>query len=274
MAYLRFKSYQALRQKYMNPQFQPVRSVRAYEAIVRQVEEAIYRGDFQPGQHLPSEKDLMRQFRVSRATIREALRVLENAGFIKSQHGSPNGGAIVQEFSTDLLQKALVSLISRTHKVSLIELLQFRLVIESTTAYLVAMSHTEEQLAHLRALHNDMKTLIATDMVEAFQQADTMFHQLLADSAQNELFRLCHKVVLNVVNDVLGTQPGRAELMHDIWERHDRILQAIQEQNGHAASNLVLRDLSAHYAPDIPDSERSRFTQLVDSYSQHQANAD
>ncbi len=258
----------------MNPQFQPVRSVRAYEAIVRQVEEAIYRGDFQSGQHLPSEKDLMRQFHVSRSTIREALRVLENAGFIKSQHGSPNGGAVVQEFSTDLLQKALVSLISRTHKISLIELLQFRLVIESTTAYLVAMFHTEEQLEHLVTIHNDMKTLIAPEMVEAFQQADTMFHQLIADSAQNELFRLCHQVVLNVVRDVLEEQPWQADLLEDAWKRHARILQAMQQRNGYMTSNLVVRDLAEHYTAYIPDSERSRFTQLVDSYTQQHPTAD
>jgi DNA-binding FadR family transcriptional regulator len=262
----------------MNPQFQPIRSVRAYEAIVRQVEEAIYRGDFQPGQHLPSEKDLMRQFHVSRATIREALRVLENAGFIKSHHGSPNGGAVVQEFSTDLLQKSLVSLISRTHKISLIELLQFRLVIESTTAYLVAMFHTEEQLEHLITIHNDMKALITTEMVEAFQQADIMFHQLIADSAQNELFRLCHQVVLNVVQDVLKDASEElqwgADLMHETWERHGHILQAIQEQNGYAASNLVLRDLSDHYGPYISDEERSRLTQLVESYTRPLSNSD
>jgi GntR family transcriptional repressor for pyruvate dehydrogenase complex len=262
----------------MNPQFQPVRPVRAYEAIVRQVEEAIYRGDFQPGQHLPSEKDLMHQFHVSRATIREALRVLENAGFIKSHHGSSAGGAIVQEFSTDLLQKALVSLISRTHKISLIELLQFRLVIESTTAYLVAMFHTKEQLEQLLTIHNDMKTLITTEMAKAFQQADTMFHQLIADSAQNELFRLCHHVVLNVVEDVLkdvsGEQQWKADLMQETWERHDRILHAIQEQNGYAASNLILHDLSDHYASYIPDAERSRLAQLVDSYARQQPTAD
>lgn len=255
----------------MNPQFRPVRPVRAYEAIVHQVEEAIYRGDLQPGQRLPSEKELMRQFEVSRSTIREALRVLENAGFIKTHHGSPNGGATVQELSTDSLQKSLLALMSHTHKISLLELLQFRVVIESVTTSLVAILRTDEQLKLLKAAHQAMETLISDESVEAFKEADIAFHRLIADNAKNELLRICHQVALNVMTDVLGEKLWAAEnrqaLMREIYQRHARILQAIQARDGKMASILAKRDLIEYYGPYFSEQERSRLTMLMENYT-------
>ncbi len=254
----------------MNPQFRPARPVRAYEAIVQQIEEAIYRGDLQPGQHLPSEKELMRQFEVSRSTIREALRVLENTGFIKTHHGSPNGGAIVQEFSTDSLQKSLLALISRTHQISLVELLQFRMVIESATTSLVALLRTDEQLNLLTAAHNEMEMLISDETVEAFKEADITFHRLIADSAENELLRICHQVALNVMTDILGEKLWQAEnrqaLMRKIYQRHARILHAIRAQDGEMASALAKRDLIEYYGPYFSEQDRSRLTMLVEKH--------
>jgi GntR family transcriptional regulator, transcriptional repressor for pyruvate dehydrogenase complex len=253
----------------MNPQFRPARPVRAYEAIVRQIEEAVFRGDLQPGQRLPSEKELMRQFEVSRSTIREALRVLENAGFIKTHHGSPNGGATVQEFSTDSLQKSLLALMSHTHKISLLELLQFRVVIESVTTSLVAILRTDEQLNLLKAAHQAMETLISDETVDAFKEADIAFHRLIADSAKNELFRICHQVALDVMTDVLGEKlwasENRQAVMREIYQRHARILQAIQARDGKTASILAKRDLIEYYGPYFSEQERSRLTMLVES---------
>ncbi|MGO4599699.1 FadR/GntR family transcriptional regulator [Terrabacter sp. 2RAF25] len=71
--------------------FEPVRSVRLYERIVEQVEEAIARGELRPGERLPSERELVVQFGTSRATVREALRVLESNGVVRSRPGDPNG---------------------------------------------------------------------------------------------------------------------------------------------------------------------------------------
>ena len=77
------------------PQFQPVQTVRAYQRIVEQVEEALARGDLAPGQRLPSERELVAQFAVSRSTVREALRVLESNGVVRSRPGDPNGPEIL-----------------------------------------------------------------------------------------------------------------------------------------------------------------------------------
>ena len=86
------------------PRFQPVQPVRAYQRIVEQVEEALARGDLRPGQRLPSERELVAQFEVSRSTVREALRVLESNGVVRSRPGDPNGPEVLP-FSPAALRK-------------------------------------------------------------------------------------------------------------------------------------------------------------------------
>ena len=82
------------------PRFQPVQPVRAYQRIVEQVEDALVRGELAPGQRLPSERELVTQFAVSRSTVREALRVLESNGVVRSRPGDPNGPEILPFSST------------------------------------------------------------------------------------------------------------------------------------------------------------------------------
>lgn len=121
--------------------FTPARRVRAYESIVKQIEDAIYRGELRPGQRLPSERELTTEFAVSRATVREALRVLESSGLVRSRQGDPTGGAEVQEFSPDGLRKSLTAMV-HLEKFDITDLVQFRMVIEGSATYLAAVGHT------------------------------------------------------------------------------------------------------------------------------------
>ena len=63
--------------------------MRLYQRIVEQIEDAIARGELKPGQRLPSERELVVQFGASRSTVREALRVLESNGVVRSRPGDP-----------------------------------------------------------------------------------------------------------------------------------------------------------------------------------------
>src|SRR4051794_951152 len=129
------------------PTFQPVRAVHAYERIVEQIEDAILVGRLAPNDRLPSERELMREFEVGRSTGREALRVLQSKGLVRSRPGDPHG-PLVLPFSTDRLRDSMYAL-ARFEVLSLRELLQFRMTIESSAFRLTALSRTSEQLAGL-----------------------------------------------------------------------------------------------------------------------------
>ncbi|HEY8478022.1 MAG TPA: GntR family transcriptional regulator, partial [Chloroflexota bacterium] len=89
--------------------FRPVSASRTFEAIIAQVQEAILSGKLRYGDRLASERELVQQFGVSRATLREALRSLEALGWIEIRPGA-QGGIFVVRPSTDRAGSALEAL--------------------------------------------------------------------------------------------------------------------------------------------------------------------
>jgi len=90
--------------------------LRMSEAIARQIEEQVYRGELLPDQMLSSENKLMKQFGVGRNAIREAFRMLEASGLLRIRQGSRGGSFITHvsnEFVSDFLMKALRLGVSR-----------------------------------------------------------------------------------------------------------------------------------------------------------------
>ena len=75
--------------------FQPAATKRASEIIYEQVREMIVKGKLKPGDRLPNERAMMEMFQRSRPTVREALRMLERSGYIRTSAGS--NGAVVTE---------------------------------------------------------------------------------------------------------------------------------------------------------------------------------
>src|SRR5688572_5055242 len=77
------------------PVFRPIRPYRTFEQAISQIADGIANGTLQPGQALPGERRLAAEMDVSRRTIREAIRVLEEAGVVEVVPG-PGGGTFVK----------------------------------------------------------------------------------------------------------------------------------------------------------------------------------
>jgi len=69
------------------PRFKPIRLSRVSDDVTEQLKQSILLGHFKAGDRLPSERELSEEFQVSRVAIREALRALENSGFITTRQG-------------------------------------------------------------------------------------------------------------------------------------------------------------------------------------------
>ena len=90
--------------------FSPIKTKRVFEEVSAEIKKSIVRGAFKPGDRLPSEVELSRQFGVSRQTIREALRILELSGFITIQREAV-GGAIIVDTILKSVSESLVDAI-------------------------------------------------------------------------------------------------------------------------------------------------------------------
>src|SRR5688500_12807880 len=85
--------------------FRAVTLTRSYEQVVEQIQDGMRRGALAPGQRLPTERELSESFGVSRAVVREALKVLASMGLVESRQGS---GTYVRANPVPSITRALI----------------------------------------------------------------------------------------------------------------------------------------------------------------------
>ena len=247
------------------PIFEPIRTVRAYERIVEQIEQAVESGALRPGERLPSERELMGQFSVSRSTVREALRVLQARGLLRSRPGDPHGAEVLP-FSPDTLRKSMSSL-ARVDELSLGELVQFRMVLDGSANLLAAQLRTPEELAEMDAAIEAMRAAVQVSY-ETFSAADLAFHQTVARASRNKLLQICDDVVRSIVLDLVAEKIAEAEdreaLMLQSIGHHEQVLDAVRAGDGPLAARLARRAMYDYYVTYVPEPERAALRCLLE----------
>ncbi|TDC00337.1 FadR family transcriptional regulator [Nonomuraea longispora] len=245
------------------PRFEPVRAVRAYERVVEQVEEAIESGSLSPGERLPSERELMVQFSVSRSTVREALRVLQARGLVRSRPGDPHGAEVLP-FTPAALHKSMTTL-ARVAELSLAELVQFRMVLDSSASLLAARLRTDGQLAEMDAAVGRMRAAADHD---AFVAEDVAFHDVVARASGNKLIQICtdvvRSIVLGLISEKLAAAPDKRALMRQTIEHHEEVLAAVRAGDGPLAARLTREAMYDYYADYVPAGERPALRALLE----------
>src|SRR5919197_3583447 len=174
---------------------EPVKRSRIYEHIVQQIHALIREGRWEPGDQIPPERELAERFRVSRTSVREALRALEMQGIIESRQG---GGTFVRSADTEALVPPLAAAILRGQR-EMAEVLEVRELIEPGIARLAALRATAEHVAELEVTLDRQRDCIAQG--RPFVDEDTAFHYTLARAADNHILLRLHKVILDVLRE-------------------------------------------------------------------------
>lgn len=240
--------------------FTPVQPVKAYERIVEQIEEAIFSSSLKPGDRLPSERELMVQLSVSRSTVREALRVLESNGLVRSRPGDPNGPE-VQAFSGATLGKSMTRLL-RTDELSLANVVQYRMLLDGSAAFLAAKLADEDQLAALADIHTMLGEAAAAGDYELFSATDVAFHEAIAQASGNPLIAVCMQAVRAVVIELIASKivqsKDRKTLMKRSLAHHGELLEAMRARDGKRAEQMARIHLVEYYAEKLPQRDREQ----------------
>ena len=150
------------------------------QRAIERIKAMIADGALEPGQRLPTERDLSAQLGMSRSSMREAIRALTVLGVLEARHGS--GTYVTALDAGDLLETfGVVADLSRGTR--LVELLEVRRILESTATALAAARITDVQLAEVEA---HLAAMNATDDPEAILAHDLAFHRTIAVAAGNE----------------------------------------------------------------------------------------
>jgi GntR family transcriptional regulator, transcriptional repressor for pyruvate dehydrogenase complex len=161
----------------------PVMVPKASDVLASQLREQILNGDLAEGAPLPAERELVRQTQMSRATVREALRILEVQNLVRVKAGRA-GGAFVQRPTTTSMANS-VSMLIRGRRITLVDLMETREAIEPFCALVAAREHTTADLVELERANLAMA--MAGDDLEIFLQANLDWHVGVARASHNEL---------------------------------------------------------------------------------------
>ena len=124
-----------------------IRTPRVSDGIVSQIHDALFAGKLQPGDRLPAERDLAAGFSASRASVREALRRLEQEGVVAIKKGV-SGGIFIADIDHRQVAQSLETLL-QLKKVSIHQIAEVRLIVEPETARLAAQRATPEDVLEL-----------------------------------------------------------------------------------------------------------------------------
>lgn len=245
--------------------FEQIRPVRLYQRIVDQIEEAIASGELQAGQRLPSERELVSQFGASRSTVREALRVLESNGLVRSRPGDPKGPEILA-FSSTALTKQLTRL-AQVDNLTLAELISFRMILDSSANLLAARLRTPAELQSMESAIDAMRAAIDEGFKD-FSEADVAFHDVVALASRNPLIQICNGVVRGVVLSLISDKIERARnskaLMSQSLHHHEDVLAAIRAGDGATAASRSRQNLYDYYSGYVPKADREQLLALLD----------
>lgn len=178
--------------------FRQVKRARLYEKVADQIKMAILDGLLEPGDSLPSERELGEMFGVGRPTIREALRILHLMGFIEINRGIR--GSIVREIELtqylETIREHLAYLIHVDDQ-SIRNLWEVRKYVELGIAHSAARNATKEDIEDLEQLIREMEAC-GSD-IHAYFPIAVEFHQKLALASGNSVFY----IIWNMFHDVL-----------------------------------------------------------------------
>jgi GntR family transcriptional repressor for pyruvate dehydrogenase complex len=204
---------------------------KLYQQVAGAVADAVKRGDFVPGQRIPSERELADLYKVSRPTIREAMIALEVIGIVRSRHGS--GIFVVDNPQLDAPTIGL--------DIGAFELTEARRLFEAEAAALAAVSINDAEIATLEKLIGEMER--ENEEHISGEHADREFHLTIARATRNS-------AVVDVIESLWEAR-NRSPLCQHMLARaravgvvprideHLTILAALRERNPKAARRAM-----------------------------------
>ncbi len=235
-----------------------IKQGKIYEAVVEQLEYLIVDRKLRPGDRLLPEREMAKQFGVSRTAVRDAIKVLSEKGLVEVKQGA--GTFVVQNVSAAVTESMglLLQIESTPHE----DLQEVRQILEVEVAGIAAERATESDLEKMKEALAEMQRISdrpsphPVDEFIGFTEADMAFHLAIAEATRNKIF----SIVLNAIADlsqktrrmimIVPGAPARA------LEHHYRVFDGIQQ-----GSKTQAREEMAHHMQQVAIDLKAALTQ-------------
>lgn len=231
-------------EKISSQEFTPVRMGRAAEDVSLQIEGAILRGDYRPGERLPSERELQQRFKTGRGVIREALKSLKQKDLLEIRLGS-RGGAFIKQVDTTNVSENL-SIFLAQNMIDTSHIIEFRESIDRTITTLAIARGTKEEKQQLVDMATELALTAADDNPDMarISDIDRALNLLLAHMAHNPVYAWLMKAM----------QHGFSSYDFSLYEKKEYRRKTVinwQETAGEIQKNEPLKALNCigfHYS--------------------------
>lgn len=228
---------------------------RTWQEVVHQIETQILEGQLRPGDRLPGERQLAEQLGVSRASVREALRVLEALEFIQVRTGTGEGSGsiVVQEPTAGGAMTSLLRLHIGLSHFAMTDVIETRAVVE---AWAVRMAARRAGRADLDRLAEILKRMEKPSLSRwDFNELDTGFHVGLAETAGNRLITY----FMHAIRDAMRSEmvaafdrfPDWQKVADGLRQEHAAVLHAVSVRDEESAARTLENHIRAFYFQNL-----------------------
>ena len=223
--------------------FKPIKYTRASDEIVNQVKNLISEGALKPGDRLPAERELIKQFGVSRPTLREALKSLIAMGFLEINQTKRT---FVKSMISERMQDPL-SLLIKTDTQKIFDLIEVRKALEAWSAFHAARRATQEDIEQLQTIVEEMRA--AFEKGRSWEKEDADFHLAIAQATHNTVQTHIMSTIYDLLRESVARVFTERVKVKKLLNQHYRILTAIKNHSPEKARDRTLEHL------DYVDSE-------------------
>jgi GntR family transcriptional repressor for pyruvate dehydrogenase complex len=214
-----------------------VEKKKAYEDIVKQIRDLIEKGRLKKGDQLPTERELTETFKVSRATVREAIRTLESMMLVESRQG--NGTYVLASSEEALVQPLAAALFHE--KDDLMDIFYIRKLIEPSIAQLAAGNATRDEIKELDEILGKQEQDIENGVSSL--ETDSSFHTVLARMAKNRALGRLLLALVDLLEETREEYLQNGVRAKESLLGHQKILAAIKNGDCAAARQAMVRHL-------------------------------
>lgn len=210
---------------------------RLVDRVVNEIQRSIVDGQLNVGERLPPERELAEQVGVSRTVIREAVHILVARGLLETKQGV---GTTVRQMTSEQIAEPL-SLLLRTHDVSIDDLHQVRSILEVEIVGLAATHATRADGTRLRQISARMES-VAHDP-KAFADGDADFHQTLAQMSRNRLLAVLLDSIRDLMQEIRILVCEHPDLYQTVTPDHGRIVERVVANDPQGARRAMRQHL-------------------------------
>jgi GntR family transcriptional regulator, transcriptional repressor for pyruvate dehydrogenase complex len=217
--------------------YEPIERQKVYELIADQLLRRISERRLNPGDPLPTERELTQAFRAGRSSVREALRMLESKGVIENRG---NGTFIVAGYANPL--NSSVQLLLSLDQATMLDVYELRRILECEAAGLAAERHTAAHLALMDAAIEEMAAALESDdsnRGSRYIDADLRFHLAIAEATRNGVVLHTMDALRGVIRRALMSIFLVPDSPERSFEQHRTIRSAIATRDATAAREAM-----------------------------------